>query len=134
MRSSLRDGAEDGFSQDDTEVLVSLVQHHLLLADTATRRDIEDPATVAMVADKVGRHDVPRAARRPHAGRRQGHRPGGVESVEGRAAEALVAWVSAQLAGQPPLELPGPNEAEQAAEVADGVVGDAPRDRWASRN
>ncbi len=111
-----------GFSQDDTEVLVSLVQHHLLLADTATRRDIEDPATVAMVADKVGRHDVLELLAALTLADAKATGPAAWSPWKAALVEALVARVSAQLAGQPPLELPGPNEAEQAAEVADGVV------------
>ena len=42
-----------GFSAADSAVLVRLVQHHLLLPNTATRRDLEDPATVSLVADAV---------------------------------------------------------------------------------
>src|SRR3954447_7413607 len=38
----------------DIEVLVSLVRHHLLLPDTATRRDLDDPVTLQTVADAVG--------------------------------------------------------------------------------
>lgn len=43
-----------GFDQDDAEVLAALVRHHLLLIDTATRRDLDDPATVESVAKAVG--------------------------------------------------------------------------------
>ncbi|GAA3766095.1 [protein-PII] uridylyltransferase [Streptomyces chiangmaiensis] len=43
-----------GFDRDDVAVLATLVRHHLLLAETATRRDLEDPATVRSVAEAVG--------------------------------------------------------------------------------
>ncbi|MEU3029846.1 [protein-PII] uridylyltransferase [Streptomyces incarnatus] len=43
-----------GFDAEDAAVLATLVRHHLLLIDTATRRDLDDPATVRSVADAVG--------------------------------------------------------------------------------
>ncbi|MCN9242809.1 [protein-PII] uridylyltransferase [Streptomyces sp. RY43-2] len=43
-----------GFDRADTTVLATLVRHHLLLVDTATRRDLADPATVRVVAETVG--------------------------------------------------------------------------------
>jgi [protein-PII] uridylyltransferase len=45
-----------GFSPPDVAVLGTLVRHHLLLPATATRRDIDDPATVDRVAATIG-HD-----------------------------------------------------------------------------
>ncbi|MGK5530249.1 [protein-PII] uridylyltransferase [Streptomyces sp. URMC 129] len=46
--------ARIGFGPADTEVLATLVRHHLLLIETATRRDLDDPATLAHVAGTVG--------------------------------------------------------------------------------
>ncbi len=42
-----------GFDAEDAEVLAALVRHHLLLVETATRRDLDDPATVRSVAEAV---------------------------------------------------------------------------------
>jgi [protein-PII] uridylyltransferase len=43
-----------GFPEADVASLVALVRHHLLLPDVATRRDLNDPATVNSVAAAVG--------------------------------------------------------------------------------
>lgn len=43
-----------GFPPEDVDTVSALVEHHLLLAETATRRDLSDPRTAANVAAAIG--------------------------------------------------------------------------------
>lgn len=47
-------GGRMGFAPQDVSVLTSLVRNHLLLAETATRRDLGDPATIEAIAGRIG--------------------------------------------------------------------------------
>ena len=51
-------GPKLGLAAADVDVLVAMVQHHLLLPDVAVRRDLADPATIGAVADAVGTVEV----------------------------------------------------------------------------
>ena len=42
-----------GFAQEDVETIKLLIKHHLLLSATATRRDLDDPATISSVAEVI---------------------------------------------------------------------------------
>ncbi|WP_375480059.1 [protein-PII] uridylyltransferase [uncultured Jatrophihabitans sp.] len=43
-----------GYPAEDVAMIVGLTRHHLLLPNTATRRDPDDPMTVQIVRDSVG--------------------------------------------------------------------------------
>ncbi len=49
--------ARMGFDEADAEAVGWLVRSHLLLVEVATRRDLDDPAIVATVADRAGDHE-----------------------------------------------------------------------------
>ena len=49
-----RIGGRMGYSDDEVAVLTSMVRHHLLLPDVATRRDLDDEGTIRSVAVQVG--------------------------------------------------------------------------------
>jgi [protein-PII] uridylyltransferase len=51
-------GAHIGLPPGDVAILATVVRHHLLLPETATRRDLDDPVTIARVAEAVGSREV----------------------------------------------------------------------------
>ncbi len=51
-------GARIGLPPADVDILARVVRHHLLLPETATRRDLDDPVTISRVAEAVGSREV----------------------------------------------------------------------------
>jgi [protein-PII] uridylyltransferase len=51
-------GRRIGLAPDDVDVVTRLVRYHLLLPEVATRRDLDDPATIERVAEAVGSVEV----------------------------------------------------------------------------
>ena len=47
-------GPKLGLTSADVDTLVAMVEHHLLLPDVASRRDLTDEATISQVADALG--------------------------------------------------------------------------------
>ncbi len=43
-----------GFAAADAELIAAMTRHHLLLPDTATRRDLVDPSTIQIVVSAIG--------------------------------------------------------------------------------
>ncbi|MEU0944588.1 [protein-PII] uridylyltransferase [Streptomyces canus] len=105
--------ARIGFDRDDVAVLAALVRHHLLLVDTATRRDLEDPATVRSVAEAVGSQGTLELLHALTEADALATGPAAWSSWRGSLVADLVKRVSAVLAGD------DPDEPEAAAPTAE---------------
>ncbi|MFF3451800.1 [protein-PII] uridylyltransferase [Streptomyces sp. NPDC002667] len=93
-----------GFDRTDAAVLATLVRHHLLLIDTATRRDLEDPATVRSVAEAVGSQGTLELLHALTEADALATGPAAWSSWRGSLVADLVKRVSAVLAGDAPEE------------------------------
>ena len=109
-----RIGRRIGLDDNDLNVVVSLVEHHLLLSDVATRRDLDDPATIDRVVAAVGSIDRLRllAALTEADGRATGPAAWGAWKAE--LVNALIVRVARRLG----TDLPGPTAVEQFPSAA----------------
>ncbi|MFJ3308015.1 [protein-PII] uridylyltransferase [Streptomyces sp. NPDC086549] len=105
--------ARIGFDRADVAVLSTLVRHHLLLIETATRRDLEDPATVRSVAEAVGTQSTLELLHALTEADALATGPAAWSSWRGSLVADLVKRVSAVLAGD------APEEPEPAAPTAE---------------
>ncbi|OXY90697.1 [protein-PII] uridylyltransferase [Streptomyces diastatochromogenes] len=105
--------ARIGFDRADVAVLSTLVRHHLLLVETATRRDLEDPATVRSVAEAVGTQSTLELLHALTEADALATGPAAWSSWRGSLVADLVRRVSAVLAGD------APEEPEPAAPTAE---------------
>nr|WP_202538919.1 [protein-PII] uridylyltransferase [Streptomyces sp. SID8379] len=108
--------ARIGFDRTDVAVLASLVRHHLLLIETATRRDLEDPATVRAVADAVGSVGTLELLHALTEADALATGPAAWSSWRGSLVADLVKRVSAVLAGDEPVDEETAAAAEPTAE------------------
>ncbi|RAY12474.1 [protein-PII] uridylyltransferase [Actinomadura craniellae] len=96
-----------GFKPADVDVLETVVRHHLLLPDTATRRDLEDPVTVSTVVEAVGDHTVLELLAALAVADAQATGPAAWGNWKARLIDDLVRRAGAALAGRalpPPFE------------------------------
>ncbi|MGZ3101655.1 [protein-PII] uridylyltransferase [Streptomyces sp. H72] len=97
--------ARIGFDRADAAVLATLVRHHLMLVETATRRDLDDPATVRAVAEAVGTEHTLELLHALTEADALATGPAAWSSWRGSLVADLVKRVAAVLAGDP-LEEP----------------------------
>ncbi|MEU6053368.1 [protein-PII] uridylyltransferase [Streptomyces xanthochromogenes] len=102
-----------GFDTADVAVIATLVRHHLLLIETATRRDLDDPVTVRSVADAVGSTGTLELLHALTEADALATGPAAWSSWRGSLVADLVKRASAVLAGKPVDREPAAVTAEQ---------------------
>ncbi|MFJ8669190.1 [protein-PII] uridylyltransferase [Streptomyces sp. NPDC093600] len=102
-----------GFDRADVGTIATVVRHHLLLIETATRRDLDDPATVRSVAAAVGTLGTLELLHALTEADALATGPAAWSSWRGSLVADLVKRVAAVLAGEPAAD---PEAAEPSAE------------------
>ncbi|AJP04021.1 protein-PII uridylyltransferase [Streptomyces cyaneogriseus subsp. noncyanogenus] len=105
--------ARIGFDHADVAVVATLVRHHLLLVETATRRDLDDPDTVRSVAEAVGTQGTLELLHALTEADALATGPAAWSSWRALLVADLVARVSAVLSGEAPAD---PEDAAPTAE------------------
>ncbi|MGW2838991.1 [protein-PII] uridylyltransferase [Streptomyces sp. NPDC001493] len=96
-----------GFDKADVAVVATLVRQHLLLIETATRRDLDDPDTVTAVAEAVGSLSTLELLHALTEADALATGPAAWSTWRASLVDDLVGRVAAVLAGEAPAD-PGP--------------------------
>ena len=108
-----------GLAEADAGLVAGAVRHHLLLPQTATRRDLDDPVTVAQVAQAIGSRPLLELLHALAIADGQATGPAAWNDWKAGLVSELVRRTGAALGGDPP-PAPLPLRAEQAALAARG--------------
>jgi [protein-PII] uridylyltransferase len=108
-----------GYGPADAGLVASAVRHHLLLPQTATRRDLDDPMTVTAVTKDVTSRPLLALLHALAIADARATGPAAWNDWKAGLIQELVARVAAVLGGEPPLE-PLPLRPEQVELAAAG--------------
>jgi [protein-PII] uridylyltransferase len=106
-----------GLGAGEADLVARAVRHHLLLPQTATRRDLDDPVTVTQVAQAVGSRPLLELLHALAIADGQATGPAAWNDWKAGLVSELVRRVGAALGGEPP-PAPLPLRAEQIALAA----------------
>ena len=106
-----------GLAAGEGDLVARAVRHHLLLPQTATRRDLDDPVTVAQVAQAVGSRPLLELLHALAIADGQATGPAAWNDWKAGLVSELVRRAGAALGGEPP-PAPLPLRAEQIALAA----------------
>ncbi len=106
-----------GLAAGEADLVARAVRHHLLLPQTATRRDLDDPVTVAQVAQAVGSRPLLELLHALAIADGQATGPAAWNDWKAGLVSELVRRAGAALGGEPP-PAPLPLRAEQIALAA----------------
>ncbi|WP_433182857.1 [protein-PII] uridylyltransferase [Actinoallomurus sp. CA-150999] len=107
-------GQRLGFDAADVRALEAIVRHHLLLPETATRRDLDDPVTIETVAEAIGDPVVLETLAALAVADGQATGPAAWGAWKARLVAELARRVAAVLAGAPPPVAPDPTPEQLA--------------------